>query len=587
MLSPRCFPVTSRFWDAVGLKIAGCCRLWFLFCCCTTLVPPLSAQSVRYEGEVVNRGYATNPNPSGTSATLELTASSAAGADGYVSIGPTLGGSGAFSYALWSDSILIVTTSPTADTIAWLGNWSPLGGAGFYIIEGGPYKGQGGSWSLHHVEGPQLARTARPPARIRERLSILVEPFGRIPQYSRKNPFVPPAISNPSAGTMSPLDSQVGSGSAVGYWIFFGLFALVAAGALVGWFQTRPVVPPGGGKTSPATPQGRRRKRIQQYAISCPVCGVERIEVAHKLWFMHGFILVARYGTRTIVGCAQCVRQKSVRELAVNAVGGWWCFPWGIGTPAVIVQNLILVLLGSRANEVEAVLRAAGIDPSEVKLDQSGLTREQRRLLRAAGHVLATVVWADGKIAPKEHARALIILQQFAGGRITPERAAQFFHDGQTWTGDLSDLDFDLRETLLQMALDIALADGELALPEIAILHDLAKRLGFPPKAVESMLDQVFGRRPAGEPSGSSRESRQRRRPAGVEEVARAAAILGVAVTATMVEVKQAWRSAMMRYHPDRSRGDRNLEAEFTKRSQEINWAHEILKRHATAEVYA
>lgn len=415
---------------------------------------------------------------------------------------------------------------------------------------------------------------------------MLVDPFGRVPRYRPENPFVPPANAKRSAGTISPAVSQAEADSAAGYWILFGLMALVAAGALVRWFQARPV-PPGGGKTSPAAPKGRRRKRIQQYAISCPVCGVERIEVAHKLWFMHGFILVARYGTRTIVGCAQCVRQKSVRELAVNAVGGWWCFPWGIATPAVIVQNLILVLLGSRANEVEAVLRAAGIDPSEVKLDQSGLTREQRRLLRAAGHVLVTVVWADGKIAPKEHAQALTILQQFAGGRITPERAAHFFHDGQTWTGDLSALDFDLRETLLQMALDIALADGELALPEIAILHDLAKRLGFPPKAVESMLDQVFGRRPAGEPSGSSRESRQRRRPAGVEEVARAAAILGVAVTATMVEVKQAWRSAMMRYHPDRSRGDRNLEAEFTKRSQEINWAHDILKRHATAEVYA
>jgi curved DNA-binding protein CbpA len=49
-----------------------------------------------------------------------------------------------------------------------------------------------------------------------------------------------------------------------------------------------------------------------------------------------------------------------------------------------------------------------------------------------------------------------------------------------------------------------------------------------------------------------------------------------------MVELKQAWRRAMLRYHPDRAAGDKKKQAEFTQRSQEINWAYQLLKNRVS-----
>jgi hypothetical protein len=59
-----------------------------------------------------------------------------------------------------------------------------------------------------------------------------------------------------------------------------------------------------------------------------------------KLWFLQGFLLFARYGTRFEVGCRPCVRSRISARLVANLLFGWWCFPWGIGTPFVVLQNL-------------------------------------------------------------------------------------------------------------------------------------------------------------------------------------------------------------------------------------------------------
>lgn len=81
-------------------------------------------------------------------------------------------------------------------------------------------------------------------------------------------------------------------------------------------------------------------------SIRCPHCQQVRPIDARKVWYIQGFLFFCRYGTRAHVGCADCVRNKVLGNLLLTGVIGWWCFPWGMGTPAVLIQNVAALLSG-------------------------------------------------------------------------------------------------------------------------------------------------------------------------------------------------------------------------------------------------
>lgn len=298
---------------------------------------------------------------------------------------------------------------------------------------------------------------------------------------------------------------------------------------------------------------------------------------------MHGFILFTRYGSKTVVGCRECVRGEVLRNLGINAIAGWWCIPWGIATPLVVVQNLATLWMPSDNAVLVDVLHRAGLDPENLRLDDEGFTSEQRRLIDAACYVLTTAVWADGAEHPRERERALDILKQFTGGRLSRAAAQQRIARGRHFSHSLNDLSFELRQTLLAMALDIAIADGDLTLQEIATLHAVAEKLGFAPGTVEALLQKAFGRTGRDEAESRRQARRGRQGAPGTDEVDRACAVLGVRTTATLLEIKQAWRREILKYHPDRAGQDRAKQRDLHTRAQEINWAYETLQRQAAA----
>ena len=112
------------------------------------------------------------------------------------------------------------------------------------------------------------------------------------------------------------------------------------------------------------------------YAIKCPHCEDGQVEVAKKLWFIQGWLIFTRYGTQTHVGCRPCVSRKVQQTTIRNLLFGWWCFPWGVATPVVVIQNLIAALTTSERTTDE-YLRACGIDPAAARVDVGGFAREQ------------------------------------------------------------------------------------------------------------------------------------------------------------------------------------------------------------------
>ena len=106
-----------------------------------------------------------------------------------------------------------------------------------------------------------------------------------------------------------------------------------------------------------------------RYAIQCPLCQQrEFIETASKVWFMYGFILFTRYGSRVHIGCRACVRQQVASSLLKNLLGGWWCIPWGSSRPSWSFRtsspccySRLLAWLRKRFAMLESILMTCGL----------------------------------------------------------------------------------------------------------------------------------------------------------------------------------------------------------------------------------
>lgn len=553
-----------------------------------------------YYGTVTNQSHTRGEVSAGL--TLLITDGGHSAYAGNIQIETPLGGSGSARFWAWGDSILAVSISLTGDTIAWAGRKDGTGFGGRYVIPGGTYAGQGGKWRVSLTSSRGVRPDKAPSVtlrnwigeqlRLRDRLMLPAPPAAATPTLPTQSEPNRPAVRRPP--TPRGADSQLEDRFALALLVFGVTAAIVV---YIRYSSERPPEDvPVPSPPPPTPPQGKRGG----YAINCPFCEQARITEARKLWFVQGLVFAIRYGEQTIVGCHACVVQKGLEALGRNLLLGWWSVLGVVATPLVLLQNVVALGAPASPDDVEELLRHGGIDPDAVRLDDEGFTREQRRLLEAATYVLATAIWADGHAAPEEYARALQILQQFSSGLITPERASELINSGRHGEPpSLRDLPADMRDTLLRMALDIALADGHLGLPEIAMLHSMADRLGILPGVVEQLIDDFVGASRARQQTharggGGSEHRRTKaddhgaRQPRrGSEDLARARSVLQVSVTASMFEIKRAYREAVLQHHPDRSGANKERQAEATSRTQELNWAYSALKRAAEAEMHA
>jgi DnaJ like chaperone protein len=544
----------------------------------------IEAQAVtRYEGSVTNYGSAAFPHNVGITGTLRLDGQPVSGGSAYLTVGSPLGGSGSIVDGRASgDTIALLSVSASGDQVAWYGQHVGAGLRGEYYVLGGPFEGQGGRWYLSHVAGPRLPGLTSATSETIATLDSLTAPFRGLPE-----PSLP---TEPAVTVRAPAIPTTSSDSNG-----FVVLAIFAGGALivflaVKFLPDREVVEPvrdhassrpGPTPRKPGKTTDRASGRpMAGYGIPCPICSQRPIQEARQFWFLHGFVLFARYGEKTLMGCRECVRKKGLETFGINLLGGWWCIPWGLGTPFVALQNLLSIFQAALPNTIETVLRNAGLNPAELRLDSEGFTADQRRLIDGACYVLASAMWADGSVAASERQRALAILQQFSDGHLDEHAAGRRLDLGREVKVELLTLPFELRETLLHMALDVALADGQLAMAEIVMLHGIADRLGLGSGAVEALLDEIMGTT-----SHQERASGQQRRTRAPhhDDIGRATIVLGVHAHASMHEIKQAWRQLIIKHHPDRAGKDKKAEAEMQVRAKEINWAYNVLQTHATA----
>lgn len=92
----------------------------------------------------------------------------------------------------------------------------------------------------------------------------------------------------------------------------------------------------------------------------CIHCEKRESEGAGWAWYGRGWLLFHTHGWRAVEGCGPCFRQRMAGELVFNSVAAWWCFPWGLLTPLIVGQNLVVLLRGPSLQDQVLLQKPAG-----------------------------------------------------------------------------------------------------------------------------------------------------------------------------------------------------------------------------------
>lgn len=228
-------------------------------------------------------------------------------------------------------------------------------------------------------------------------------------------------------------------------------------------------------------------------ALDCPHCGVAKVETSNDVWYIQGFLIFARYGSKTVYGCAPCVRSKTVGSLALSSVLGWWCFPWGLGTPFVMVQNVVAISTTNDDSGLRSLLQLQGLDYDDMLLDEKGRSAGSVRLGNAVMHTLHSMVWADGSADGSEVLEGVAIVSKMLGPDFFSAQEARDILGNPTAppTGDANTLSPDSQLILMRAASAIAMADGTVDDSEVEELQRIGARLGLDSSITKRFVDAL------------------------------------------------------------------------------------------------
>lgn len=262
-------------------------------------------------------------------------------------------------------------------------------------------------------------------------------------------------------------------------------------------------------------------------AITCPHCKQRQVEGAQTLWYLYGLLLLASYGSRTEIGCRRCLRSKATTNLVLCSLAGWWCFPWGLGTPLVMIQNIAALVTCPDEGKLRQLLAQKGIDASELEVDERGRTSGQKALVDGVLFALREVIHADGRVDPREievaGSVAKIMLGELLDGEDVVARLSMEPHGAPPPIGEKAAM------VVLASAAAVAAADGQVAESEVNVVHAIGARLHLPEHYASGLL-------------ANARPAKPRARDARAQS---AAQVLGIPVDASPARALQA-RNALL-----------------------------------------
>ena len=222
--------------------------------------------------------------------------------------------------------------------------------------------------------------------------------------------------------------------------------------------------------------------------------------------------------------------------------------------------------------------------------DQLNQNKEQSRqaaFFYTTFSVMGHIAKAKGRVTEHEIAFATAYMDQLGLKEALRKQAQDAFRDGKTTGFPLQErllkfkkacgARYDLLLLFLEIEIQVAFADGSLDDKERAVLHDIAKTLGFSRADLDRLLEMIqaqaaFHRKNGG--AGSAVDSQQ--------QLTNAYKILGVDENTNLKDTKKAYKKLMAQHHPDKlvAKGlpPEMMEAAKQK-TQDIQAAYDIINK--------
>ncbi len=222
---------------------------------------------------------------------------------------------------------------------------------------------------------------------------------------------------------------------------------------------------------------------------------------------------------------------------------------------------------------------------------------KQAEFFRAAFAVMGHVAKAKGQVTKEEIQLASVLMEKMQLNSEQKKAAQEAFREGKSSDFPLNEVlqkvrlsagRFDLLQFFLELQISAAFADGELHPSERAVLHTIAKGLGFSSQQLEQRLQmQQAAFRFHGGTGGWQHSNQQYnngswQQAATANKLSDAYDVLGVSENADSKEIKKAYRKLMNEHHPDKlvAKGLPPEMMEVAKeKAQQIQSAYDLIKR--------
>lgn len=263
--------------------------------------------------------------------------------------------------------------------------------------------------------------------------------------------------------------------------------------------------------------------------------------------------------------------------LVGGIIGACFGGPWG----ALIGAGVGAAITGNGKKNQDNTTRTAS--------DQTGFQTQEELVLAAECKLfecLGRLAKSDGHVSENEAALVSEVLKSIEQPARGKTKLKQAFAAGKDSNVPFSRLVTDLaefypgrdtRETFLNLFCSLAIADRDLSPVEHSMLLDAERILQLP-----GFVRKFFAEYQSDGTGGQQSESRQAPRQENSLSLEEAYAKLGCAKTVSNPELKKAWRTKILEFHPDKIQG-KGLNAafiEFAKsETQKLNLAYETICR--------
>lgn len=267
--------------------------------------------------------------------------------------------------------------------------------------------------------------------------------------------------------------------------------------------------------------------------VPCPFCGERPIQQAATAARVSGFLIAYSIKRKTVIGCGTCTRNELLKAAAGTMLTGWWSITSAILNPFVLLYDVVRAPYnrGPTSGLVEAVeeegievaflesrndfdpARAPTTDVLLDDLEAGGSSRggdtggpsdaEEQVLLEGLVQLGGAVMLADGRPSTAQAESLRDVLQEVFPDRNGEELESLIQEhveagpDVATVTGELAGvLTEDGEDLVLQVAMDVALAGGEVRDAEVATIAEISDGLGsgMDEDTIELLLEVRGGR---------------------------------------------------------------------------------------------